>query len=256
MNEPLPQEIQDLHAFVDGQLAPDARQRVKARLAADPQMRRQVEDYAAIGDGLRALYGPLATEPVPAPLARRAHQRPRPSWRPWAAMAASVALLVAGGFMGAQWERGRLSPLAGAPHVVREAAMAYAVYAPEVRHPVEVPGDQEAHLVAWLTKRMGVEIRVPQLASLGLALVGGRLLSSDDGPGALLMYEDAEGRRLVLYACENPESDRSTAFRFGQAEGVSVFHWLDGPLSYALAGELDRAELLSIAEVVYRQLSA
>lgn len=37
---------------------------------------------------------------------------------------------------------------------------------------------------------------------------------------------------------------------------VSVFHWLDGPLSYALAGEVDRSALLSMAEAVYRQLSA
>ena len=133
--------------------------------------------------------------------------------------------------------------------------MAYAVYTPEVRHPVEVPGEQEQHLVTWLTKRMGVEVRAPQLASLGFALVGGRLLSSDDGPGALLMYEDAQGRRVILYACHNEDKDRSTAFRFAQEEGVSVFHWLEGPLSYALAGEIDRAGLLAIAEAVYRQIS-
>ena len=161
--------------------------------------------------------------------------------RPVMAMAASLVLLVAGGFIGVQLERGHLvAPLAGTPSVVREAAMAYAVYSPEVRHPVEVPGDQEQHLVTWLTKRMGVEVRAPQLDPLGFGLVGGRLLASDDGPGALLMYEDAQGRRVVLYACRDQDSARDTAFRFGQEEDVSVFYWREGPLSYALAGELDR----------------
>ncbi len=253
MNERLTPELEDLHAYVDGQLTADAQQRVEARLATDPQARRQVDDYAAIRDGLRALYGPVADEPVPANLTR-----PRRSWkwqRPVAAIAASLVLLVAGGFIGVQLERSHLTSIAGPPSVVREAAMAYAVYTPEVRHPVEVPGGQEQHLVTWLTKRMGVEVRAPQLASLGFALVGGRLLSSDDGPGALLMYEDAQGRRVILYACHNEDKDRSTAFRFAQEEGVSVFHWLEGPLSYALAGEIDRAGLLAIAEAVYRQIS-
>jgi anti-sigma factor RsiW len=170
-------------------------------------------------------------------------------------MAASVALLVAGGFIGAQLDRSDLAPLAGGHSLAREAAMAYAVYAPEVRHPVEVPGDQEQHLVAWLTKRLGAQVRAPRLDGLGFQLLGGRLLASADGPGALLMYEDAQGRRVVVYACLNEDKDRSTAFRFAQEDGVSVFHWLEGPLSYGVAGELDRAALQSIAEAVYRQIT-
>lgn len=253
MNERLPPALQDLHAYVDDQLAPDARQRVEARLSSDPQARRQVEDYAAMRDGLRALYGPVLDEPVPARLACRPKAR---RWiYPLGAIAAGVALLLAGGFIGIQFERGSRTTLAGGHSLAREAAAAYAVYAPEVRHPVEVPGDQEQHLVAWLTKRLGAQVRAPRLDGLGFQLLGGRLLASDDGPGALLMYEDAQGQRVVLYACLNEERERNTAFRFSQEAGVSVFHWLEGPLSYALAGELDRAALQSIAESVYRQLT-
>jgi anti-sigma factor RsiW len=253
MNERLSPELQDLHAYVDDQLAPDARQRVEAQLAAEPQARRQAEAYAAIRDGLQALYGPVLKEPVPARLARR--PKPQRWLRPLGAMAAGVALLVAGGFLGLQFEHAWHAPLAGEHSLAREAATAYAVYAPEVRHPVEVPGDQEQHLVAWLTKRLGTQVRAPHLDSLGFQLLGGRLLASDDGPGALLMYEDAQGRRVVLYACLNEETDRSTAFRFTQEDGVSVFYWLEGPLSYGVAGELDRSALQPIAEAVYRQVS-
>ena len=246
-------EIEELHSYVDGQLGPEAGRRVAERLSREPRTREQVGAYGAIRDGLKALYDPVALEPIPPRLLARRHRRP---WlRPLGAIAASLALLVAGGFIGMHLDGSRFAPLAGAPSVVREAAMAYAVYTPEVRHPVEVPGEQEQHLVSWLTKRMGVQLRVPQLASLGFRLVGGRLLSSDDGPGALLMYEDGHGRRVILYACHNEDKDRSTAFRFAQEEGISVFHWLEGPLSYALAGELDRAALLAIAEAVYQQIS-
>jgi anti-sigma factor RsiW len=253
MNERLAPELEELHAYVDGQLGPDARRRVEERLAADPQGRRRADDYATIRDGLRALYGPLADEPVPARLLRR--PRYREWYRPITAMAASIALLVVGGWVGMQLQFSHQADVAGTPSVVREAAMAYAVYSPEVRHPVEVPGDQEEHLAAWLSKRMGVPFRAPRLETLGFTLVGGRLLSSDDGPGALLMYEDAQGQRVVLYACHNEQKDRDTALRFAQEEGISVFHWLEGPLSYAMAGELDRATLHALTEAIYRQVN-
>jgi anti-sigma factor RsiW len=252
MSERLSPELEDLHAYVDGQLSADARQRVAVRLDADPSALRQADDYAALRDGLQALYAPVAREPVP----RRLLRRPWRWQRPFAALAASLALLTIGGFMGALWERGQSAfPLVGTPSVVRDAAMAYAVYSPEVRHPVEVPGDQEQHLVAWLTKRMGAQVRAPQLDQQGFALVGGRLLASDNGPGALLMYEDGQGRRVVLYLGRETGDGGDTAFRFAQANGVSVFYWRDGPLSYALAGELDRTGLLALAEAVYRQIA-
>ena len=242
MNERLAPELEELHAYVDGQLGPEVRQRVEARLTAEPQIRRQVEDYVAIREGLKALYGPVAEEAPPARLLRRPRRR---QWhRIPLAMAASLLLLVTGGYIGMQLERGHRTPLAGTSSLVREAAMAYAVFTPEVRHPVEVPGDQEQHLVTWLTKRIGAQVQAPSLDKLGFTLLGGRLLASNDGPGVLLMYEDAQGRRVVLYA-----------FRYGRAEGVSVFYWLDGPLSYALAGEIDRADLLTVAEAVYRQIA-
>ena len=133
--------------------------------------------------------------------------------------------------------------------------MAYAVYSPEVRHPVEVPGDQEQHLVAWLTKRLGNEVRAPKLDNLGFLLVGGRLLASDDGPGALLMYENNDGQRVTLYVCRNEKAGRNTAFRYAEHERISVFYWYDGPFSYALAGEIGRSSLLGLAEAVYRQIA-
>jgi anti-sigma factor RsiW len=80
-------------------------------------------------------------------------------------------------------------------------------------------------------------------------------MSSDDGPGALLMYENAEGRRVVLYACRNDEQPRDTAFRFAEEDAVSVFYWFEGPLSYALAGDLDRPALRALTESAYRQIT-
>ena len=251
MSDSVPLEIQELHAYVDGQLNPETRLRVEARLASDPRARRQVDEYEAISRDLRTLFDPVLREPVPT----RMRHGPRRWQRPLGAIAASLLLLVAGAWIGLHLQTLALPALAGSPHVVREAAMAYAVYSPEVRHPVEVPGDQEQHLVAWLTKRLGNEVRAPKLDNLGFLLVGGRLLASDDGPGALLMYENNDGQRVTLYVCRNEKAGRNTAFRYAEHERISVFYWYDGPFSYALAGEIGRSSLLGLAEAVYRQIA-
>jgi len=46
-----------------------------------------------------------------------------------------------------------------------------------------------------------------------------------------------------------------TAFRFAQQGATNVFYWVDGPLGYALAGDVGRDELSAVAQGVYRQLN-
>jgi anti-sigma factor RsiW len=252
MSHSVPTEAQELHAYVDDQLSPELRRRVEARLATSPDERKRVEAYAAIRRDLHRLFDPVSSEPVPTVLSRR-----RRRWqRPLGAIAAGLVLLATGIWTGLHLQIDVVTPVADAsqPHIVREAVMAYAIYTPEVRHPVEVSGDQEQHLVAWLSKRLGGEVRAPKLEKLGFKLVGGRLLASDDGPGALFMYENSDGRRITLSVCQFEESGHNTAFRYAEQDGISVFYWYDGPFSYAMAGDIGRHDLLSLAESVYQQI--
>lgn len=252
MNKPIPPDAQELHAYVDGHLSFEERLRVEQRLGNDPLARKRADSYTTLNHALKQLYDPVVQEPIPAALQRK----PRGWPRSFAAIAAGTVLLTMGVLMGTQLRSTTLIPsLAGEAPIVRAAAMAYAVYTPEVRHPVEVPADQEAHLVAWLTKRMGNPIRAPILDDMGFFLVGGRLVASDYGPSALLMYEGKDGKRIVLYVAHHEEHKNHTAFRFAQKQNVSVFYWIDGPLAYALAGEIDRAGLLGLANAVYGQLA-
>ena len=135
-----------------------------------------------------------------------------------------------------------------------QAAIAHVVYSPEVRHPVEVGADQEAHLVTWLSKRLGTSIHPPRLAKLGYDLVGGRLLPGQSGPVAQFMYHDASGQRLTLYVSTEQSQNRDTGFRFSEQGPVNVFYWIDGKFGYALSGSLDRTALSRVADVVYAQL--
>jgi anti-sigma factor RsiW len=142
--------------------------------------------------------------------------------------------------------------------IAREAALAHVAYVPEVRHPVEVTAAEEKHLVAWLSKRLDAPLRAPSLASHGYQLLGGRLLpptsSRDPAPLALLMYENAQGKRLSLLV-KREANNAETSFRFSEDQGARVFYWIDGPFGYALAGDIDRDELQKIARGVYQQLN-
>ena len=240
----------DLQRFVDGQLDPARAAEVEAYLASDGEAAERVTAYRRQNEALHALFDPVLEEPVPPALLARPESR-----RPLLRHAAVVAWIALGGIAG--WAVRGAFDVTGAHTATlpRQAAVAHAVYVPEVRHPVEVGADQEKHLVAWLSKRLGAEVKAPDLGELGFGLVGGRLLPSGEGPAAQFMYQDGEGHRLTLYVRRGTEDNRETAFRFAQESGVGVFYWVEGPLGYALSGDLDKSELLKVANAVYRQLN-
>jgi len=238
----------ELHAYVDDQLPAERRAAVEDYLAAHPAEAERVRAYRQQNEQLHVLFDTALDEPVPASLQRPPARR-APGLTRAAALLAAAAV---GGVLGWALRGGEAVEItAGLP---QQAAIAHLVYSPEVLHPVEVGAREEAHLVAWLSKRLGAPVRAPQLAEAGFELVGGRLLPGEAGPAAQFMYQDARGARLTLYV-RTAEDNRETAFRYAQEGKVGVFYWVDGPFGYALSGELERAQLLAVAEDVYRALN-
>lgn len=238
-----------LHAYIDGRLSAAERLEVEAELAQDTEAAARVADYERQNDALRAAFEPMLDEPHSLTV-----RRGRPRWQRWGGVAATLVLGFTAGYL-ARGEfpgRGALDPLA------RQAMLAHAAYVPEVRHPVEVGASEEQHLLAWLSKRLSTPLRAPSLAEAGYHLLGGRLLPatqpSDPAPMALLMYENGRGQRLSLLI-KRESTNTETAFRYADDRGTCVFYWIDGPLGYALAGDMDRQELQKVARLVYRQLN-
>jgi anti-sigma factor RsiW len=240
----------DLHAYLDGELPPERRPEVQAHLAAHAEDAARLAAYAEQKRALHASYDAVMDEPVPQRLRPTAGGRRVLVWR----AAAATAWLALGGVLGWSLKPPSESLVSGPETLARRAAVAHAVYTPEVRHPVEVGADQEQHLVAWLSKRLGAPVKAPSLAEEGYALVGGRLLADETGPAAQFMYENAQGQRLTLYVRRRAEA-AETAFRFAQQENVSIFYWIDQDFGYALSGHLAKEPLQRLAFVIYRQLS-
>lgn len=264
MNERLPIIEADLQAYVDECLPEARRADIEAYLAARPEDAARIEAYRRQNAALRKLYDPVLDEPVPQRIADAAQQPAAPRWHrlPVFRIAAAAAWIGLGTLLG--WNL-RDSPAAPEQTALRPpalqtvafvhgAALAHATFVPEKRHPVEVTADQEAHLVQWLSNRLGKALHVPALTEQGYALVGGRLLPNEGGPAAQFMYEDPRGGRLTLYLKTSVKGS-DTAFRFAEDNGVGVFYWVDGEFGYALSGTLDKTRLLEIAKAVYGKVN-
>jgi anti-sigma factor RsiW len=247
----------DLQAYVDGRLPADRRTLVQDWLASHPEDAERLESYRRLAEELRTTYSPVLDEPLPERLQRAL--RPE-QLRRILRVAGWVVLGVAlGALAGWQLHDLRPAPVATADTasvLARRAAVAHATYSPEVRHPVEVGADQEAHLVTWLSKRLGTQLRAPKLESVGYQLVGGRLLPGENGPVAHFMYQCNRGTRVTLYVRSDMPASQATAFRYAHEGRVGVFYWVDNKLGYALSSaDISKEALLNVANAAYQQLN-
>jgi anti-sigma factor RsiW len=244
-----PVNDEQLHRWLDDELPEATRAEVEAYMAEHPEEAARLAAYRRNDALIRSRFDSILDEPVPARMRR-------PSQPHMLRRAAMVAWFALGGLAG--WylhDVNRVNAPAPAPPWAHRAVVAHAVYAPEVRHPVEVTAEQEDHLVAWLSKRLGTNLKVPHLDSAGYGLVGGRLLPGEQAAVAQFMYQDGQGQRLTLYVRTNMEQNGESAFRFAQEGNVRVFYWIDRRLGYALSGEISKEDLLRVAMAVHQQLN-
>jgi anti-sigma factor RsiW len=244
----------ELLAYVDGELPAERLGAVESWLTTHPEDAAQVAVWRKQAELIKARYGVVAGEEIPPRLdIMRMARRLRSAWIV-AAAAAAVILFVTGGFTG--WiVRGVESPLpSDLSRFTADALEAYRLYVVEVRHPVEVPGDQRPHLVEWLSKRLGSPVLAPQLEKIGLKLVGGRLLPGPTGATAFFMYEGPSGERFTLYCGHT--GDRETALRYTAGDQNAAYYWVDQNVAYVLSGPAERDKLHDIAQAAYEQIDA
>lgn len=289
METDAPVSDDDLHAFVDGQLDATRVSAVLRHLQRHPDAAVRVAHWHAQRFALRRLHRDIDPGATPAALADTVLRHRRRRWNPWTQAAAAVVLIAAGATGMHAWQQG-LGTVATAvasapPQFVRDATAAYVVYSPEVRHPVEVSAQDEAHLVQWLSRRLGRPLAAPALQDRGFHLLGGRLLpgepaaqagaptaappsaagtaakpaggaSANTLARAQFMYEDGRGRRVTLYVAVFPTgvAPGETAFRSVQSANGTSFYWVENGYGYALNGDLPGSELQALASDVYDQL--
>lgn len=246
----------ELHAWVDGQLSPERAVSVALWLQHHPEDAQRVQDWQVQRTALQGLQRGMLDEPVPLALARAARPPRRAIWP--RALAASVLLAL--GFAGGWWGDTSRDPAAhlttATPGFVQEARVAHAVYLPEKRHPVEVGATEQAHLIQWLSKRLGTPLTAPVLQEQGFSLIGGRLLPGQNSEArAMFMYESAAGERVTLHVSAlGEQAGRDATFQFTRVGETETFYWIDRHMGYALSGNMPRERLAVLADATHRQL--
>ncbi len=249
----------ELQAYVDDRLPGPRRAAVEAFLARHPEQRDAVAAERRHRADLRGALQDKLNEPVPPRLSIASIQSARRArfMRRFGLAAAALVIFLVGAGTGwlANEPRPGANVVASAPtdSITQGATAAYRTFVVEVAHPVEVGVAQEAHLLQWLSKRLGRKLEAPNLTPFGYQLIGGRLLPGGSGAAAQLMYEDAAGKRLTLYV--RAADGTETAFRFQKDGDAATLAWIDQGFGFAVTATATREELLPIAEAIYKGLA-
>ncbi|MDX7951896.1 hypothetical protein P7D22_12015 [Lichenihabitans sp. Uapishka_5] len=138
--------------------------------------------------------------------------------------------------------------------VAERTIEAHRTFSVDPDRPVEITDQPAGALAAWFRHHVAVPVRVPDLTKLGWTLRGGRVVPADQGPAALMVYENAVGDRLSLLVAgvNNPNlSDTSFALLPGP-----TLTWLDGPVGFGLVTSKEGSWLRDNAAALYRAVYA
>lgn len=140
--------------------------------------------------------------------------------------------------------------------IAHAAYRAHDLYTSGIRHhSVEIRASEHHLLASWLSKRVGMASRIPNLDSFELRLIGGRLLPIGDEAAGQIMYESRRGDRYTLFVAPAATATPS-AFRYETWDKAFCVYWIDGDLGYALIGPSQPDILKAVAASIYEQLSS
>jgi anti-sigma factor RsiW len=160
-------------------------------------------------------------------------------------LAAGLLLGAAGFAAGALWAAD--APRSGHQELLDSIAGYHRLFEGETRHLVEVGADRRDELVAWLGRRLGRTLAIPDLSRLGLTFAGGRMLVINRRPVGQLLYvrPGAPPVGICIARGDAPQS------RFVEERGgLRLASWNSGGYAYVVVGEMTEEKARGIADSV------
>ncbi|WP_249675835.1 anti-sigma factor family protein [Pseudomonas abieticivorans] len=237
----LPPRDADLHAYVDHQLDTQDRLRLEAWLASHPQDAAKVHAWKQDAQYLRATLGasqPLEDNPALDlhTLRRQLRQRSRRH------LASAAALLLAIGVGGLSGWQAREMTQHSAIAPMTDALQAYRAFAVDGILPADFKVGQNDDMQHWLDRYFTDARRLPNLQGAGFTPVSGRLLTTDQGPAAMVLYEDAQGRRISFYV-RPPGPNNLLLPQGSRRDGdLQADYWSGPGYNYAMVAPADIAQ--------------
>ncbi|NWA03666.1 anti-sigma factor family protein [Pseudomonas gingeri] len=233
----IPPSERDLHAYVDHQLSDADRQMMDTYLATNPEMAQQVRDWQRDAQHLRAALGGALQMPANPQLdPAMIRQRLRGQSRRHLASAAVLLIAVSvGGLSG--WQARQMTYPTPAP--MADAVQAYRMFATQDILPADFKVEQNGDLQGWLDRYFTQANRLPNLQNAGFKPVSARLLSTEQGPAAMVLYEDPQGRRISYYM-RPPGPQKHFLERGRRRDGeLQAEYWSGGGYNYAMVTPAD-----------------
>lgn len=272
----LPLEIR-LSAYLDGQLPQTEVEEIDAILAEDDDARVVFEKLKLGSEfGARA-FDRMLQDPIPLdlvrtikdvgksdevppksgfatiPVAAAAPRRPSAFWPK--ALAASLVIFIAGGAAGylvSEHRNAAEAPLqiAAARTWLDDIADYHRIYSRQTRHLVEVPANEQQHIVEWLSASTGVTFTLPDLSARNLTFEGARLLVAGGKPTAQLLYRDAENEIFAICFLQSDPVEGRTDLTESMRNDIGLVSWQKGNASFVVVGPSADPDLERIAETV------
>ena len=181
-------------------------------------------------------------------MAARDVPRPRPTIRTWPRQVAAAAALVIVGWWGHDYLSTPTPP--GIPSYVSDAVGAHSVFGEDSIFPVEFDAAAASEAASWFSQKSGSPFEVPGLQSLGLDMIGARLLGSGNGPLAQFLYEDQDGGRISLTVAKHPSDAPLQAIEVVDYPDRTVGYWRNSDFDYALVSQSSTADVREIAMLI------
>ncbi|MGA8136624.1 MAG: anti-sigma factor [Pseudomonas gingeri] len=233
----IPPSERDLHAYVDHQLNDADRQLLETYLASHPELAEQVRDWQHDAQHLRAALGGALQMPAnpaldPSVIRRRLRGQSRRH------LASAAVLLIAvsiGGVSG--WQARQMTFPQPAP--MADAVQAYRMFATQDILPADFKVEQSGDLQGWLDRYFTQANRLPNLQNAGFKPVSARLLSTEQGAAAMVLYENPQGQRISYYV-RPPGPQNHLLERGGRRDGeLQAEYWSGSGYNYAMVAPAD-----------------
>ncbi|WP_223461471.1 MULTISPECIES: anti-sigma factor family protein [unclassified Pseudomonas] len=228
----------DLHAYVDHQLSDADRRLVETFLASNPQMSAQVRAWQLDAQQLRAALSGAMQQPVnpnldPAVIRQRMQRQSRRH------LASAAVLLIAVSFGGFSGWQAREMTLASPQLPMTDALQAYRLIAQQGLLPADYKVSADGDMQGWLDRYFTQANRLPDLSDAGFKPVSGRLLSTEQGPAAMVVYENQGGQKISFYV--RPPGPKNFLLPRGSRsdDGLQAEYWSGSGYNYAIVSPAD-----------------
>lgn len=229
----MPPSERDLHAYVDHQLSDADRLQVETYLASNAEVAAQVRAWQQDAQQLRAALSGALQQPANPdldPALIRQHLK-RKSRRHLASAAMLLIAVSIGGLGG--WHAREMT-LVSAALPMTDAMQAYRLIAQQGILPADYQVSDDGDMQGWLDRYFSQAHRLPNLAGAGYKPVSGRLLSTEQGPAAMVVYEDQGGHKVSFYV-RPPGPKNFLLPRGSRSDGeLQAEYWSDAGYNYAM----------------------